>query len=153
MLNSLKELKDVKPLHYALGLSTIMATIAPGFLCLMLFKPALIQSLDVIKIIIASFSLTMPLTVMNFVFLIGFDIFDKKDANDIMTKLWTLTSFLSSVVLYLGLYFAYLCNMSFRNFAFLTLFIETAVLLVGHIMRKSHKKEKVAEEAPKTLDE
>lgn len=65
-MSLIDEWKKLDPSDFTLGFGVLMAVIAPGFLTLYLYRPALVESLDILKLILFSVSLTLPFVVLNF---------------------------------------------------------------------------------------
>ncbi len=64
-MSLLTDIKSLKQHEIALLVATFLATIAPGFIIIFLFAPNLLKDLDVLKLTILSFSITLPVNILN----------------------------------------------------------------------------------------
>jgi hypothetical protein len=64
-MSLINDVKKLEASEIALWVSGFLATISPGFLMLYLFKPELVSSLDVVKLIIFSAALGLPIFAVN----------------------------------------------------------------------------------------
>lgn len=118
-----KELKEFEARHYAVAVSTLLASIGPGLLCIYHYRPELITALDAFKLILLSAGLALPVCGANF--LVGAATSEEKDDAAII---WLSSTSVTSAILYLSMYIAYLAAMPFRKFTYTVLALE--ILLV-----------------------
>jgi hypothetical protein len=102
------------------AIGVFFVVLAPGFLTIYLFKPALIVALDTSKLVIFSSSLSLPLVVVNLLFIgYGHERAQKKDPNlppvDRMDALGGALV-LAALIVYPSLLLAYLISLQFKGF-------------------------------------
>jgi hypothetical protein len=115
-MSLLSEIQSLKRHHISLGLMTFVGVVAPGFLMIFHFRPALVVQCDAIKLLLLSVALTLPVIVLNY-FLAWFSaphLWHKKGTSDI--ELVLFLSLLGAVpTLYGALFSAYLFHLTFRQ--------------------------------------
>ena len=118
MTISLDEIKKIKPSHVLFAIASFLSVIAPGFLIVFHFQSHLIYDLDIIKLIIFCTSLSLPLFLLNFLFISLLCVFGKKK-----TAFFTVANFIfastmlaSFFMFYTSLYIAWLLNLSPKIF-------------------------------------
>lgn len=126
-----KDWKEFEFNHYAVATTTILAVISPGFLCLLHFKPELVETLDTVKLLVASISLTLPLAIINFVIIAFLTRHDDNFTHDVE---WSFSSFVSALVLYLSLYLAYLFVLPFSQFTFSVIVFDIIAVVFIYIL-------------------
>src|SRR5437879_6759127 len=67
----LSDLKEIDRPKIVLALMGFMATIGPGFLIIYQFKPELIEKLDIVKLIVFSCSLTLPILLFSSIMIVA----------------------------------------------------------------------------------
>ncbi len=126
-MSIIKELQELEPRHYVVGVVTVMLLAGPGFLVIFLYRPTLIVSLDIFKLMVASGALTLPLAAVNF--FAAWSLWSEDDSIDV-DGVWVLDSALTTLLLYIALYAAYLQQLPFKQFTLLAMAFEV-MLLVG----------------------
>jgi hypothetical protein len=150
-------ISDIEKIDFpkiAKTIALFMATIAPGFLILYLFKHDLIANLDIIKLIIFSFSLTLPLLIFNwFSVLAIIAIYTDTKNHDVEMELGSIT--VNIMAYYLAIFIAYLYALPFRSFVWILLginfFILFILLFIGiiiYVREKKSNRNKVISNAP-----
>ena len=71
-MSMIDDLKTLGANHIAVAVLAFAALVAPGFLTIYHFKPELIEKYDVLKLVLFSLSLTLPLLGLNFVIFANF---------------------------------------------------------------------------------
>lgn len=64
-MSLLTDVKALRTREVAAYVGVFLATVAPGFLTIFYFAPALIERYDAVKLILLSLSLTLPVVVIN----------------------------------------------------------------------------------------
>jgi hypothetical protein len=62
----LSDIRALKGSEFYIALGIVVAVIGPGFLVLLLYRPDLLISLDILKLIVLSAGGTLPFLVLNF---------------------------------------------------------------------------------------
>ena len=118
------EIKNLKPTALVASVFVFMSTVSPGFLILYHYKPDLIEKLDIVKIIIFSLALTLPVFAANFFWINELMIrfpFPEGFVED-MKSLAMRASILTIGVLYLSLYVTWFWHLNLRIFTFMVFF-------------------------------
>jgi hypothetical protein len=124
VLGEIRKLGFFEILSYLL---VFVGSACPGYLVVLLFLPQLFSSLDFLKLVFLSVSLTLPLIVVN-LFFIAVVFFDRKTDNP-MTVL-AVSALNSAAALYGGLAAAYLLDLRFRPFAVVVLAVNGAMIVI-----------------------
>lgn len=128
----LKELAHLKQKHYVVLTATILALFGPGFLCLFHFKNNLISSLDIVKLLILSISITLPLIILNFlVITFALVVITDNTPDEPIEIIWAMAALLTAAVLYIGLYASFIWNLPFRQFTFVLIWIEVVIIAIS----------------------
>ena len=117
------------------GIFALVGALCPGFLIVYVFKPELISSLETIKLIIFSISLTLPIIILNIAIIARLESQNSQDEDyEIVGK----SLLLSSILFYPVLLLAYLMSLNFKFFLLsLVLSQILIVMIVYFIYRKS----------------
>ena len=107
------------------GLFALVFLIAPGLMIIFYFYPDLFLSIDTIKLILLSLAFTTPVVLIN-MFLFG-KIMNKK-SNIAVDSIFAI--FLTSSIIYIGLFISYLFKLSFGNFIFLNIVLEIILIIL-----------------------
>lgn len=125
-MNIADELKSLEPSHVVSIVFSFSAIIAPGYLIIYLFKPQLIASLDVFKLLVFSMSLTLPMLALNYyVQQIVLAEIDPGPKNRL-----SLALMLAMVVIYPQVLMAYIQHLSFRAFLYRVISAEIFAIIV-----------------------
>ena len=127
---SFAELKDIKlphVFHFTIG---FISLVSPGFLTLFLFKPELIQSLDILKILTFSVSITLPIVCWNSFFASQMCMARKKDDQYIRKAMAITSPFMTALVIYCLLYLAYLTSWPFKTFTISVVVVELLLTIL-----------------------
>ena len=132
MLNEIKTLTQKQILGILFG---FVGVVSPGLLIMFLYKPELVSSLETIKLIIFSISLSLPVVIINMI--PSSYVSNEKDtfSDDILIAL-----FLSAVALYPSILISYIYNFSFTKFLFALLIMQAALIVLVIIDEKYDKK-------------
>ena len=123
----LKEITELTWKQTIGGVFCFLGTIAPGFLILYLYKPDLIESLETMKLIIFSLSLTLPLFFIN---IVGLSVIDKElEKQQRHFEFAVVAMFFCSVAAYPAILTAYLQNLPFKAFLVALLIWQVVVWL------------------------
>jgi len=143
----LKELKELETKHYIIAIATFSALFSPGLLCLFHYKNNLFSSLDIIKLITLSISLSLPLLIFNYmIFFFPITEIDTKYNNKSgILFVWIFASFLTTIILNIGLYVSFIFHLTFRQFTYVLVIIEIPLILISYIIIKNIKKNKSSE--------
>lgn len=126
----LRELKDVGEKFYLVVGVTIFAVLSPGFLVVLYYKPSLIESVDIFKLLFASTSLTLPLAIITFLLVsLPMAIAVNDDHTTEISGIWLISAFVTAIILYLSLYAAYLLVLPFRRFTYIVLGLDSVVAI------------------------
>jgi len=109
-------LKDITNLSWGQTIGSIlgfMGAISPGFLLIYVFKPELVYQLETVKLIIFSLSLSLPVFIINFLFISAVDVNNVEVPPQILAGFALFMSFLA---MYPNLLMAYMFNLSFNIF-------------------------------------
>lgn len=127
----LSELKDVGEKFYLVVSVTIFAILSPGFLVVLYYKPSLIESVDIFKLLLASTSLTLPLAIITFLLVaLPMAIAVDDEHTTEVAGIWAISAFITAVILYVALYAAYLLALPFRLFTYIVLGLDSAVAVL-----------------------
>ncbi|PMG74837.1 hypothetical protein [Vibrio lentus] len=109
------DLKNIDGLFTTTLLVLFLAVIAPGVLIIYLFLPELFLKLDGLKFVLLSASLSLPIFVLNSLFMPAVMEYDEDEAFDIQ-QVGVTSGVFSSAVLYGGLLLSYSLNFKFSMF-------------------------------------
>ena len=123
-----KELTELGAKHYAVAISTILALIGPGLLCIYHYRPDIIYSIDAIKLVLLSAGLALPVCCVNFC-VAGITSTKQRDP----AIVWLSSASIAAANLYFALYIAYLKSMPFRIFTFIVLFLEMLTIMESFV--------------------
>jgi hypothetical protein len=135
-------INEIKTLNWNQTLGVIfvfLGTISPGFLIIYLFKPELISSLDSIKIILFSLSISLPIVVVNMSVCI-FGSFDEEENSKFVGAILAL--FLTAAALYPSILISYIYGFSFKDFLKTVLVIQIFLILFVFVDNKLEKRKK-----------
>lgn len=105
------EVRKLEPADFALAVGVFIAIVAPGFLTIYLYKPALISSLDTFKLLVFSSAITLPVVVANFA--AAAYLTNEKSHPDLADiSMQSLAS--ACIALYFSLIVSYLLTLTFR---------------------------------------
>ena len=123
-MSLLDDIKGLSNAQFAAGFALFLATIAPGSLILLQFRPDLLEHLESIKVLIISVGLTSPLLFAN-TFLVR-----HKDRDKYALPFSVgISAFVTSVVLYLALLICYLCRLRFTYFVGIVGLLEVSIIV------------------------
>lgn len=124
----LNEIKDLSWNHYLGATLIFVGAICPGFLTVFLFRPELISSLDTLKLLVLSLSLTLPVFIVN-VALTGTTPAAMKLDNKIVEALIGL--FFTACVFYTTIIISYFFGLGFKPFLIVMAIVQ---VIVGVVM-------------------
>ena len=131
-------ISDIKSLSWRQtigGLLVCTGAVCPGFLTLFLFKPELVTSLETIKILLFSISLSLPVVFVN----LPVAIYVSEDEDDKYHPI-LISLLLSSKVFYPSLLISYLLDYQFKLFlmtiAIVQLLVASTVIINEKFRRK-----------------
>lgn len=113
LMSFIEEVKKLEGLDVSLYLGAFLATVAPGFLLLLLYRPGLIEALDTVKLIILSASIGLPLFTLNAFIAI---IFTKKGEAPDFHEAGLESGIITSIAFYVALLAAYYTAVSLKLF-------------------------------------
>lgn len=140
-MSILSEIKALEMKHVALFVTAFLATIAPGFLTIYSFRPELIERYNVFKLALFSFSLTLPLFVLNLAVVDFCNLGDLHDESDMAGEVF-LSFLVTSGIFYVSLLLTHLLLFSFRRYVATIAVLELTLLLVSLAGRRSAAKGK-----------
>jgi hypothetical protein len=124
----LAELKSLKAVYFLWVVLTFLAVIGPGFLILFQFKPQIVASYDIVKLLVFASALTMPLLFINALIIVFVN--PRAEAPEVETTFaGTLAG--TAVSLYLATLGCYLLHLRFWQFILLVTAFELAFGLVA----------------------
>ena len=129
----IEQIRSLSAWNITAIISTILATIAPGFLIVYLYKPIQFEQLDSLKLFVLSISFTLPIISSNAFIMILLGPFvgsiGVKCNNTYKHLVFWLNTW-TSVTLYLSIVLAYLLDSSFQCFMLTTVIAD---LIIGAI--------------------
>ena len=133
-MNLLSDIEKIEKRVFWIGLFNLIFLVAPGVLLFFICDRNLFLSLDIIKLILLSFSVATPFA---FVQSAVFGITQKSKTEDIMID-FTLGILVTSCGFYITFLFNYLLKLSFIETIFILIFIVfiLAILIVGASKKK-----------------
>ena len=135
----LKDIKDLTWTQTLGGLFGFTGAIAPGFLLIYLYKPELLSSLDTLKVIFFSLSLSLPIIIVNL--FLQFNILDE-DGEEF--EIAVISLFMSSLVSYPSILISYLFLLSFKEFLIVLAIAQIVVFILFIFIKKVEEKNKNA---------
>ena len=109
-----------------------LGTVAPGFLIIFYFLPAIAESYDFLKLLIFSISLSLPLIAMN----LAISIAISRDQKHKIAGHWFDGSAAASVSTYISLYASYYYALNFPTFVFILLILNLVLaIFLGFISK------------------
>ena len=124
----LKEITELTWKQTIGGVFCFLGAIAPGFMILYLYKPELIESLETIKLVIFSLSISLPLFFTN---MFGLSAIDKElEKKKSSFEFAAIAMFLCFATSYPAILYAYLNKLSFEAFL-VSILISQVVVWVG----------------------
>ena len=132
-------IKEIKALTYNQTTGAIMAflsVVSPGVLLIYLYNPELFASLETLKLILFSVSLSLPIVFLN----IPVAEIANTDDNNIFEKL-SLAFFLSIIIFYTAILIAYAFSLIFSDFL-ITLVITQALIATLFLIGNKHNANK-----------
>jgi hypothetical protein len=139
-MSIISEIREFKISDFLLCVAVFLATVAPGFLILYLYKPTFVKELDIFKLLLFSGSLTLPGFLLNVLFMA---------AATTNIKNWSLkedistSSILSFFAYYIIITIAYFLGLTFRFFIFAMIGLEAILgicsFLVAYIQENRKK--------------
>lgn len=141
-MDIIDQVKKLEAFHIAIFILGFVGIVSPGLLVLFLFKRDLFLSLDFLKLMFLSISLSLPIILCNF-FLMG-PISDNSESKTEVGEALAMALLVSSAVYYLPLVVMYLWGFSLHTFVWTLVGLEV-VLVVGSVtvsLLPSSKKKK-----------
>ena len=111
-MSLIDDARKLEPSDFAIGIGFFVGVVAPGFLTLFLYKPALVTSLDILKLLLFSTAITLPIVIINFIFVAMLYDEDKKTPELRLLSIGALA--LACSVQYLALLISYICAFIFN---------------------------------------
>jgi len=138
----LSDLDKIDRSKVAFGLLGFLATVGPGFLIVYLFKPELIEKLDIVKLTIFSCALTTPLLMTN---VLANIVIQSKENNEGEIASVMGTAFASHIISsYSAIFLAYWFHWEFLRFVWWALGFSVGVSILIYFVEKlpgeKHKK-------------
>ena len=130
-MDIIDQVKKLEAFHFAVVILGFVGTVSPGLLVLFLFKRELFLSLDFLKLILLSISLSLPIILCN-LFLVG-PISENNESKIEIRDALAMALVVSSAVFYLPLAVMYLWGFSLHTFVWTLVSLE-AVLAVGSVI-------------------
>jgi hypothetical protein len=136
-MSIVSELREFKITDALLCVAVFLATVAPGFLILYLYKPIFVKELDILKLLLFSGSLTLPGFLLNVLF---FAAATTKIKNWSLKEDISAGSILSFFAYYIIIAIAYFLGLTFHFFIFAMIGVEAILgicsFLVAQIQTK-----------------
>lgn len=129
------EVKSFDIKHMLNVVAAFVGIIAPGFLIIYLFRPELIISLDVAKIVLFSSSLTMPVLVANYL-LVNWTILNKSSSTNGGRLSVAMTVNMGAYCF--SILITYLLALQFKGFLGCLLMANAIILLVAIVLQRNH---------------
>lgn len=121
-MSIIEEAKKLEAFDVTFYLCVFLATLAPGFLTIYLFKPELISSLDTAKLIIFSTSIALPAYSVNYIIML---INTEGTQNAEPKIIGLMAGSVTSASFYSALLLAYFAVLNFK--IFIALFLATTI--------------------------
>jgi hypothetical protein len=124
--------KKIESLHFVSSILGFVGVISPGLLILFIFKRDLFISLDLLKLILLSISLTLPFILCNlFCVWILWDEVNKGREGNRLTIDLVLALYISTVIFYLPLAVAFLWRLSLHTYIWSLVVLEITFAIVS----------------------
>ncbi len=120
-MSTFADIKKFSSLDFSLAICVCLATVAPGFLTLYLFKPLLIQNLETLKVLIFSLALTLPLLAINTIVL---GLSAENTVNQKLKEMSLIGGIIAVISFYPALLIAYFFEKPFICFLMLLILFE-----------------------------
>ncbi len=132
-MSIIEEAKKLEAFDVTFYICIFLATVAPGFLTIYLFKPELISSLDTAKLIIFSISIALPAYSINYIVML----IDRVEGESIDFKLsGVMAGSVTSVTFYGTLMSAYFLALNFKIFVALFFLINFGIYIMLFFISK-----------------
>lgn len=139
-MSLVEEVKKLEGLDVSLYIGAFLATVAPGFLLLLLYKPMLVESLDTVKLIILSASIGLPLFTFNAFISI---MLTKKGENPNFQEAGLESGILTSLSFYISLLVAYYTATTLKTFIPMIIIINIILFISIFFATKEKSVEKI----------
>lgn len=152
-MDLITEMKKIKAKEILLYCTFFLSTLAPGFLLIYQYKPKLVMEYSILKLVLFSASLTLPVLFLNYIFVAAaaraahlISLADKEKEFEVQIFVSCLVTFLSYYIVILAAYFF---SLKFTIFIAIMLGLEFIVvaccnLIVYLAERKQNKRDKSA---------
>ena len=117
---------------FSIGLLDILLLIAPGIAVIFVYQNSLFISLDWLKLILLSITITAPLVLLNTVLVPEFNDDGALKSNDLFGAL-TLSIWCTGILIFGTLVILYLFRQPFRNGAIFISVVEVALLIIASL--------------------
>ena len=129
-MDIIEQVKKIEASDLMNALVGFVGIIAPGILTMFMFKRDLFITLDLMKLILLSASISIPIVFLN----IGLGKFlEDGDNKYTLHETLFLSLIISAIVVYPSFLISYLAGFSFRGFVFTLIACEAAILLLVKI--------------------
>lgn len=148
-MSVLGDLERLEVKHYAIIFSIILAVLCPGLSIIVIYRFRLLETLDVLKLVFLSSSLTLPVFIVNVVLVW---VFTMKDGDDSEGALF-MGSFFSAAAYYIALLIAFFCHFAFKSFLHTLGIMQVAIfafMLFDHLHDAKKEAKKKRQEQPGT---
>jgi hypothetical protein len=112
-MSIIDEARKLDRSHIVFVVGAFISVVAPGFLTIYLYKPALVGSLDTFKLLVFSAALTLPIVILNY--FAAVQLSPSKDKDHQVSSL-ILAMAMTCVVFYLALIISYFALLTFKSY-------------------------------------
>jgi hypothetical protein len=129
-MDVIDQVKKLEAFHFVASIVGFVGIISPGLLILFLFKRDLFISLDLIKLILLSVSLSLPIILFN-LFLWGALPDDSKESKNTIAIDLVVALVTSSTVFYLPLAVTFLWGLGFHAYLWILVVLEVILAIIA----------------------
>ena len=135
-MSILDDIKSIEPKHMLLVVSIFIAAVAPGLMLILIFMPEFIPGLDVVKLILLSLSLTLPLILINFFISFSWNAATIESSNpsskeDQFTLVLLVACLFTAATTYPSILLAYIFGLHFITLLFVIGVFEFILFAIG----------------------
>lgn len=131
------EARKLKQNDIVLAVGIFISVIAPGFLTIYRYKPALVGSLDTFKLLIFSAALTLPMVIVSH---FATSVLAGEKNKDEHAAIFATAMAMTCLVLYLALLVSYFASLTFKWYLVSAVGFQVLLFLVLYIDQRYSKK-------------
>ena len=127
-MDIIDQVKKLEAAHFVMSILGFVGAISPGLLILFLFKRDLFISLDLLKLILLSASLSLPIILCNF--LLWVVPVDSKESNNGPGGALVMALVASSAVIYFPLVISFLWGLGLHTYIWILVGLESTLAII-----------------------